>query len=118
VEPIEPTECALDHCAIPTCLANLCYIYNLWPNWEVYLLLFNMGYMIHIHPGPVFQCEFNGGVSFVSIFVNFSKCTIYTPLGSVFQSHQEYQNLKSLYRKTYRQKNRFYTKGPIVIRNR
>ena len=32
--------------------------------------------------------------------------------------HQEYQNLNSLYRRTYIQKNIFYTKGPIVTRNR
>ena len=41
-----------------------------------------------ICPGPVFQCEFNGGVRFVirlTIFGNFLKCAIYTPLGSVFQ---------------------------------
>ena len=39
--------------------------------------------------GPVFQCEFNGGVHFVirlTIFGNFSKCPIYIPPGPVFQS--------------------------------
>ena len=64
--------------ALPLChcgllyLANLCYICNLWLNWETYLLLFNMTY--DICPGPVFQCEFNGGVHFVirlTIFGNF-----------------------------------------------
>jgi hypothetical protein len=41
-----------------------------------------------ICPGPVFRCEFNGGVRFVirlTIFGNFLKCAIYTSLGSVFQ---------------------------------
>jgi hypothetical protein len=29
-------------------LANLCYICNLWPNWEMCLLLFNIGHMIYV----------------------------------------------------------------------
>jgi len=65
---------------------TLCHICNLLLNWEIYLLLFNETY--DICPGPVFQCEFNGGVHFVirlTIFGNFSKCAIYIPSGSIFQ---------------------------------
>ena len=41
-----------------------------------------------ICPGPVFRCEFNGGVHFairLTIFGNFSQCAIYIPLGPIFQ---------------------------------
>src|ERR1700676_2020992 len=27
---------------------NLCYMCNLWPHWEICLLLFNMGHMIYV----------------------------------------------------------------------
>jgi len=37
----------LYHCGLLH-LANLCYICNLWLNQETYLLLFNMGHMIHV----------------------------------------------------------------------
>ena len=37
----------LYHCCLSH-LANLCYICNLWLNWETYLLLFNMGHMIYV----------------------------------------------------------------------
>src|SRR6267154_45615 len=37
----------LSHCGL-LYLANLCYICNLWLNWETYLLVFNMRYMIYI----------------------------------------------------------------------
>ena len=41
---------ALYRCAIGALLylANLCYICHLWPNWEMRLLLFNMGHMIYV----------------------------------------------------------------------
>ena len=29
-------------------LANLCYICNLWPNWEMHLCLFNMRHIIYV----------------------------------------------------------------------
>jgi len=40
--------------ALPLChcgllyIDNLCYMCNLWPNWEICLLLFNMGHMIYV----------------------------------------------------------------------
>ena len=37
----------LCHCSL-LYIANLCYICNLWLNWETYLLLFNMGHMIYV----------------------------------------------------------------------
>src|ERR1700733_14544720 len=78
----------LYRCAIGALLylANLCYICNLWPNWEMCLLLFNIGH--DICPGPVFRCKFNGGVHFairLTIFGNFSQCAIYIPSGPIFQ---------------------------------
>ena len=49
-EPIEVYKRALYHCAIEALLylANLCYICHLWPNWEMCLLLFNVGHMIYV----------------------------------------------------------------------
>src|SRR5882762_10321804 len=39
---------------------NLCYMCNLWPHWEICLLLFNKGHMIYVLD-QFFWCEFNGG---------------------------------------------------------
>ena len=77
-EPIEAAGCMLYHCAIVACYT--------WPNWEMCLLLFNMGHMIY-----VLDQFFNVNSMVVSvvirltIFVNFSKCAIYIPPRPVFQ---------------------------------
>ena len=72
---------ALYRCAIGALiyLANLCYICNLWPNLEMHFMFIQYG-TYNICPGPVFQCEFDGGIRFVTrltIFGNFSKYALY-----------------------------------------
>ena len=77
-ESIEAAGCMLYHCAIVACYT--------WPNWEMCLLLFNMGHMIY-----VLDQFFDVNSMVVSvvirltIFGNFSKCAIYIPPRPVFQ---------------------------------
>jgi hypothetical protein len=77
----------LYHCGLPY-LANLCYICNLWLNWETYLLLFNMGHMIYVLDkffnvnSMAAACHF---MIRLTIFGNFSKYAVYISPGPVFQ---------------------------------